>query len=168
MSGRRKLIEEVQAALPDRLASLGAAHLAGRTRLRIQETAAEDLLGALISHRAQDRAAGHTTVGPHRDDVLMMDVNLPAQETLSQGEIRILSLALKCIEAARLSRVSLPILLFDDLFSELDEERRAAVTAFLTPYAGQALVTTCLPPPMDLLAAVRQRIDLKNSVLDGI
>lgn len=166
MESRQKFIRDVGTLLPSKLESLGSPHLAGRIRLELLESApAGNLLGSLMDHRNRDASVGHTTVGPHRDDIRILDrvesprgSILPAADTLSQGEIRILSLALKCIESDRLAKSAPPILLFDDLFSELDDTRQASVSTFLQQYPGQALLTSCLPLPPDLLTCVRQKI----------
>ncbi len=161
LSARRGFLRDVSADLPDTLKSLGSPHLAERIRIEPAETIRGEYLNALIDARPQDRGAGHTTVGPHRDDIRFWDQTLPAAETVSQGETRILSLALKLIESRRLAAVSQPILLCDDLFSELDGVRRDAVTAFLAAYPGQVLLTSCLALPDPLLAAVRLTLTLE-------
>lgn len=164
-AGRTRLIEDVKTALPEKLAMLGSSHLSHRIGIELMKTAPKDLLTSLIDHRRQDTSSGHTTVGPHRDDVLFSDQKFSAADTLSHGEIRILSLALKCIEADRLSRApgpaqERPILLFDDLFSELDETRRSSVSAFLRNYPGQVLLTSCEAAPSELLEHVHRHISL--------
>ena len=165
LDARKKFINDVMNVLPTKLTSLGCQHLSARIKLELVETAAsKDLLSALIDSRYKDLAAGHTTVGPHRDDIRFLDLQpdrpaLPAPDILSQGEIRILSLALKCIEADRLAAESQsPTLLVDDLFSELDDTRRAAVSAFLRDYRGQVLLTACIAPPVDLLSNIQHHI----------
>lgn len=160
MAARRAFVDGVASALPAKFASLGTPALAARIRIALVETAAGNLLGALIDHRSQDLAVGHTTVGPHRDDVRFLDAALPAVDILSHGEIRILSLALMFIEVDRLSQKAAPVLLVDELFAELDEMRRQVVSQFLMNSPGQIFLTSCLPPPADLLAGVRQHITL--------
>lgn len=160
VTDRRKFNDAIRADLPDKLAILGAPHLASRIRPEPVETSKNDLLSALIAARSQDFAARHTTVGPHRDDLKFMDGNLPAASTLSQGETRILTVALKLLEVDRLTR---PVLLFDDLFSELDDTRRDAVSNFLLEYPGQVLMTTCLPPHPDLAAHLKQSIEIGDT-----
>lgn len=165
IAARKQFINDVVGALPEKLVSLGSPRLSVRIKLELVETAgSKDILSALIDCRYKDLAAGHTTVGPHRDDIRFLDIQpdrpaLPATDILSQGEIRILSLALKCIEADRLATKSQrPTLLVDDLFSELDETRRSAVSVFLRDYPGQVLLTSCLEPPADLLSNIRHHI----------
>ncbi len=89
-----------------------------------------------------DQERGFTGAGPHREDfTVLFDVH-PAQETASRGEVRTAVLALKIIELQLLqaARGSTPLLLLDDVFSELDGKRRHALTDYLAPY--QTFITT--------------------------
>lgn len=90
----------------------------------------------------RDVMLGFTTVGPHRDD---LQVNLnghPSQDSASRGESRTIILTLKIIELQliEVSRDQSPILLLDDVFSELDGKRRHALTDYLRVY--QTFITT--------------------------
>lgn len=102
----------------------------------------QGLQEALQSSRAADLARSVTTVGPHRDDVMVELAGMPARGTASQGEQRCLALAMK-LAAHRLvtqRQGAAPVLLLDDVFSELDPSRSAALLANLP--AGQALLTS--------------------------
>lgn len=106
------------------------------------QTYETSLLQALERNIAKDTALGFTSLGPHREDVTMHINGQLAGEVASRGEVRSLVLVLKmleaqCIEEARGDR---PILLLDDVFSELDGKRRQALVAFLKPY--QSVITT--------------------------
>ncbi len=101
-----------------------------------------ELLKKLEASIELDVARGFTAYGPHRDDLAVLIDGRPAQETASRGETRTLVLALKVlelkmIEAARGQR---PLLLLDDVFSELDAQRRRALTQFVRDY--QTFITT--------------------------
>jgi DNA replication and repair protein RecF len=100
------------------------------------------LLTALEKNIERDSTLGFTSRGPHREDVVMHINGKEAGEVASRGEIRTMVLALKMLEAQFLesARNTRPILLFDDVFSELDGKRRQALVAFLKPY--QSLITT--------------------------
>ncbi len=101
-----------------------------------------NLLKELEATLELDALRGFTARGPHRDDFgLLMDGH-KANEAASRGEIRTLLLALKIIEVRLLEekRLQKPILLLDDVFSELDGARRRALTRFLTNY--QTFITT--------------------------
>lgn len=106
------------------------------------ETYETSLLKMLEKTVDLDIARGFTGNGPHRDDMVFTINDRLAHETASRGEIRTLVLVLKmleaqCVEEARLEK---PMLLLDDVFSELDGRRRQALVQFLRPY--QAFITT--------------------------
>jgi DNA replication and repair protein RecF len=107
------------------------------------ETYASQLLKRLETSQADDQLRGFTSSGPHREDLLVTFDSHPAQETASRGEVRTAVLALKItelkiLEAARDGQS--PLLLLDDVFSELDGKRRHALTDYLAPY--QTFITT--------------------------
>jgi len=105
------------------------------------------LAAALAEARDHDLRRGVTTVGPHRDDVVLSLDELPARTHASQGEQRSLALALRLAVHRAITEVSgeSPILLLDDVLSELDDERTEALLAHLPP--GQTLLTTAGPLP---------------------
>lgn len=100
------------------------------------------LLKELESSLELDKARGFTAAGPHREDLIIFFNGHPAQETASRGEVRTAVLALKIIELKILeqARGTTPLLLLDDVFSELDGKRRHALTDYLAPY--QTFITT--------------------------
>ncbi len=104
----------------------------------------DELLGALRERRDRDLAMGHTTRGPHRDDVGLWIGGRPAQLHASQGQCRALVLALKIAEIRSLeaSLGEPPILLMDDVSSELDAERNRALMTYLEELGGQVFLTT--------------------------
>ncbi len=89
-----------------------------------------------------DMARGFTSHGPHRDDLGVSLNGKPAAASASRGETRTLLLALKLLEVELLerSRQQPPILLLDDVFSELDGARRRALTDALQDH--QSFITT--------------------------
>jgi DNA replication and repair protein RecF len=89
-----------------------------------------------------DKNRGFTTQGPHREDLAALFDGRRAQEIASRGETRTAILALKIIELQLLeaTRNQTPLLLLDDVFSELDGRRRRALTDYLAPY--QSFITT--------------------------
>jgi DNA replication and repair protein RecF len=107
----------------------------------------EGLAGALADARAEDLRRGVSTVGPHRDELELAVNGLPARTHASQGEQRSLALALRLATHRVVTDVTgaSPILLLDDVFSELDPARSHALLAHLPP--GQALLTTAGPLP---------------------
>ncbi len=102
---------------------------------------------ALAAARDDDLRRGVTTTGPHRDEIAFTLDGLPARTHASQGEQRSLALALRLAvhRAVTEASGSSPILLLDDVFSELDEGRSEALVAHLPP--GQTLLTTAGPLP---------------------
>lgn len=97
---------------------------------------------ALIAARTDDLRRGSSTVGPHRDEVELFIGGLPARTHASQGEQRTLALALR-LAAHRMvaDKVgSAPVLVLDDVLSELDPIRCAALLNNLPP--GQVVLTT--------------------------
>ncbi|HET6924581.1 MAG TPA: DNA replication and repair protein RecF [Candidatus Saccharimonadales bacterium] len=106
------------------------------------ETYESRLLHRLESELSTDLMRGFTAAGPHREDFELYFNDTPADETASRGETRTAILALKVIELQELAtaRGQTPLLLLDDVFSELDASRRAALTAHLQPY--QTFITT--------------------------
>lgn len=106
------------------------------------------LTTALASSRVDDVRRGVSTVGPHRDDIELSIGGMPARTHASQGEQRSLVLALR-LASHRLvttARGESPVLLLDDVFSELDDRRSVALLESLPE--GQKVLTTAshLPP----------------------
>jgi DNA replication and repair protein RecF len=100
------------------------------------------LLHNLEAGLEKDMLRGFTSVGPHREDLQVLFNGHPASMAASRGEARTLVLALKIIELQLLeqARGATPLLLLDDVFSELDGARRRALTEHLTRY--QTFITT--------------------------
>ena len=100
------------------------------------------LLQKLESNLELERLRGFTAYGPHRDDMVILFDGRPASETASRGETRTAVLALKIMELESLAvaRANAPLLLLDDVFSELDGARRKALTSYLKNY--QTFITT--------------------------
>ena len=106
------------------------------------------LAAALAESRAEELRRGVCLVGPHRDELVLRIAGMPARTHASQGEQRCLALALR-LGAHHLVGETLgepPVLLLDDVFSELDADRGLALLDHLPP--GQAILTTtgAIPP----------------------
>jgi DNA replication and repair protein RecF len=97
---------------------------------------------AVASQRRREQERGVTLVGPHRDDWRLSIGGLDSRTYASQGEQRSLALALRLASHRVVSDVvgEAPVLLLDDVFSELDPHRAAALVTHLPE--GQALLTT--------------------------
>lgn len=107
-----------------------------------QSQYASQLLKSLELSLENDLRRGFTTIGPHRDDIEISINGTPIYHHASRGETRTTLLALKIqetrlLEAARRQK---PLLLLDDVFSELDGARRRALTNFIKGY--QSFITT--------------------------
>jgi DNA replication and repair protein RecF len=100
------------------------------------------LLKKLESSQDTDFARGFTGNGPHREDFTVTYNGRAATESASRGEIRTAVLALKILELKILEQATglRPLILLDDVFSELDGSRRKLLTAYIEPY--QAFITT--------------------------
>ncbi len=117
------------------------------------------LAAAITSRRRAEIERGITLTGPHRDELRVTIGGLESRTQASQGEQRTLALALR-IAGHRLSTQvhgSPPVLLLDDVFSELDERRATALVANLD--AGQTLITTAGPLPPTVRAEQRFRVE---------
>ncbi len=122
-----------------------------------------ELRDALVASFDDDRFRGYTTVGPHRDDLLISLEGRDARRQASQGEQRSLALALRLAghELVHQRRGVDPLLLLDDVFSELDPARSHRLLSLLP--AGQTLVTTASPLPGALTPAAVIDLSLVTS-----
>lgn len=100
------------------------------------------LAAALADSRDEDLRRGVTSVGPHRDDVGLFVKGMPARSHASQGECRTLALALRLGIHRLVTEVAgeAPLLVLDDVLSELDPGRSARLIAHMP--AGQVILTT--------------------------
>lgn len=161
VSGRRKLLERLAGPLQEAYANLGGENfeVAGRYQFSwdvdtdevieplVGERATEQALAevfreALLRKRKQEIDRGTTLVGPHRDDWRITIDGLDARFHASQGEQRSLALALRLAGHQVITDIvdAQPILLLDDVFSELDPSRASALARELP--SGQTLLTS--------------------------
>ena len=120
----------------------------GAVRLRYLPgwTGGEDaaaLADALHAARPRDLALGHTSVGPHRADWSIGFEALPVREMFSRGQEKLVVLAALLAQASGFARLrgQWPILLLDDLSSELDERHLASTLEWLGQTPAQVFVT---------------------------
>lgn len=142
---RLALLEEFNQALSGVYSDLARTSSTAELRYHSKFPAAtyeSALLQKLEQDFELDRLRGFTGSGPHRDDIEVLLGGHPLQTSASRGETRTLVLALKMLETRVLERArdARPLLLLDDVFSELDGKRRQALTEFLQPY--QTFITT--------------------------
>ena len=117
-----------------------------------QSEAVDVYLKALTSSRSHDILRGTTSVGPHRDDLKLMletgrDESLQRQDAksfCSQGQQRTIALALKLGELELIHRLTnrVPIVLLDDVISELDERRSTYLFDLLQSLNSQTFITS--------------------------
>jgi len=129
----------------------------------------DGLAAALVSSRAEELRRGVCLVGPHRDELALTIAGMPARTHASQGEQRSLALALRLAghRVVGESAGEPPVLLLDDVFSELDDGRSQALLDHLPP--GQAVLTTtgAVPPaasPDLVVEAAAARLHRRRAV----
>jgi DNA replication and repair protein RecF len=145
MADRRAAVEatlEPFAAAAAALGLDGAPALAYRPRSRAVE--AEEFVAELGERIDSDLERGFTGHGPHRDDLQVSRDGRELRTYGSQGQQRLGLLALLLAERHVIGSVrdAPPLMLFDDVMSELDRSRRAALVEALRAGGGQALITT--------------------------
>jgi len=88
---------------------------------------------ALAASLEQDLKVGLTNIGPHRDDFVFSNNGISLREQASRGEQRLAAVAFKIRSKQYLTEgAEEPIIIFDDVFSELDKDRREAVAEAAT------------------------------------
>jgi DNA replication and repair protein RecF len=104
------------------------------------------LLRVMLQMRPREIGAGATLVGPHRDDILVEINELPAGAIASRAQQRTAALALRLAEASYLRRAlgDDPVVLLDDVLSELDARRRHGVLEYFDAFE-QTIITTAEP-----------------------
>lgn len=121
--------------------------------------AAEAALRATLERRGDEEVQrGTTLAGPHRDDLEMLIAGRSARGAASQGQQRSIVLALKLAEVRHIARRAgvLPVLLLDDVLSELDPGRRRDLLAALATAGLQTLITSSEPLADDLPRGTRR------------
>ncbi|EPD85850.1 DNA replication and repair protein RecF [Microbacterium sp. oral taxon 186 str. F0373] len=111
----------------------------------------------LVVMRASELERGLTLVGPHRDDLLLRVRGLPVKGYASHGESWSVALALRLASAELLraqSQLGDPVLILDDVFAELDADRRSRLAGLVEGYE-QVVVTAAVEE--DVPAALRAR-----------
>jgi DNA replication and repair protein RecF len=134
-----------------------AAPESGASRLDVASVA-EAFRQALAARRTQELDRGVTLVGPHRDDLVLRVRGLPVKGYASHGESWSMALALRLASAELLraeSQTGDPVVILDDVFAELDADRRTRLAGLVADYE-QVIVTAAVEAdvPAELRAAV--------------
>lgn len=127
----------------------------GLSQTLTREELAKTMRAALSALAGRERERGTTLVGPHRDEWALTLAGLESRSQASQGEQRTLALALRLAghRAVTAAFGQEPVLVLDDVFSELDEYRSAALVERLA--APQTLISTAGPLPFGVEVAAR-------------
>ena len=145
-NARAGLVEEIRPELAAAFTAITHGERQASTRY-VSQTAGSSLEAIAAAHRAgrtKDLATQSTQFGPHRDDVALELADRDAGLFASQGQLRAIMLAWKTAELAVLARThrDQPVLLLDDVSSELDPARNAYLFEHLAAQAGQVFITT--------------------------
>ncbi len=144
--GRMGMVSKLNREIPPILNSLGGEK---EVKVRYRPLLIEDsefssshLLRHLREHWDEEMRAGFSLFGPHRDEVLVELDGYDARRFSSRGEKRLLTLSLKIFELYHIQQVrgEPPVILLDDIFSELDETRKEKVAGAVLA-GGQAMVS---------------------------
>jgi DNA replication and repair protein RecF len=143
MAARREAVELLAPRFTSRAAQLGLPdHAEVVYRPRSHADDADGLAAELLERRSADVERGFTAHGPHRDDLRLLHASEPLRGFGSQGQQRVGLLALLFAERDLLAaeRDRPPLMLLDDVMSELDAARRALLADLLRE-GGQGIVT---------------------------
>lgn len=158
-----RILLRLRANLADLLAPL-AAHAYERISaarenfaLRFVPGASSDFESDLERSQPESVRLRQTVVGPHRDDLELRVDDFPAAQFASEGQQRTIALAMKIAQAEALKKSGeqkSPLVLIDDIFGELDPQRRNALLDTL-PADSQKLITATATPWHDGIMADR-------------
>ncbi len=153
---RREVIRELAAACAEHHVRLAAPDEELRVAYRPSvppgdsiPATEEQFRQSLAASGQRERATAHTVVGPHRDDIELLINDLDVGAYGSRGQARTLALTLRLAEATYLASVRRenPIVMLDDVLSEMDAERRGRVMEKAGEYE-QTLITATDPEPV--------------------
>ncbi len=146
VEARKKLVATINKTVSDIYSNLSETEAKLQLEYQIRFTDKDDYRSALLEGLQKtletDKLRGSTSLGPHRDDLETSLNGQLAKTSASRGETRTIVMALKIIELQQLEKHvdTKPLLLLDDVFSELDGARRRALTTYLSTY--QTIITT--------------------------
>ena len=122
----------------------------------------------LESYAERERIMQSSLVGPHRDDIIFEIGDYPARTHASQGELRTgaISLKLAVYQMLAARRETMPLLLLDEIFAELDDKRTAGLVKAFENFE-QLFLTTASKPPEQLNHDSR-RFEIAHGTVKGI
>ena len=159
---REGLAQFLSANLPEMYERLSGEKLAVGLRLVPGARRPEQLGEHLRATFSDEQRVGFTLAGPHRDDLVATVEGRPAGAVLSRGQLRSLVIAVKILAHQYLTKNSQdqPLLLLDDVLSELDERRQTALLKNL-PATQTLLTCTRVPAVLERRADVHL-LDLRS------
>ena len=134
-----------------------------------EEVLAQQIHDALQAQRPREIAQGFTAIGPHRDDLQLQIDGMDVATYASRGQSRTVALAMKLAEAAHMmeQRRHEPILLLDDVLSELDASRRARILERASEYQ-QCFITTADTGSVEQRFQTRmQKLTVRRGLVEG-
>lgn len=142
---RKRVVERINTTIASKYADISGKKDSVRVSYLSDESApgyTEQMLLKLDSNYKKDLERGFTTVGPHRDDFVVELRDMLARFAASRGENRSIMLALKLLHVELVEEIfgKKPLILLDDVFSELDGSRRQRLATSLQGY--QSIITT--------------------------
>ncbi len=131
-----------------------------------EKDAASELMTLLSDSLADDIRRGYTRIGPHRDEMTFAVNGMDARVYASQGQQRALALALKLSEIRLIekTRNERPIVLLDDVFSELDANRCRALLDYVS--RCQCIITCASSASVDMFGNKAVIYTCKNGTLE--
>lgn len=120
----------------------------------------EDFVKALESSSVEEKQRGYTLVGPHRDDFSMIIDGRDVRIFGSQGQQRTVVLALKLaeLEFLRGEAGEYPVLLLDDVFSEIDDVRRKKLFEIISQNKVQTFISTANPRDLENIIGEQRKV----------
>jgi DNA replication and repair protein RecF len=156
--------------LCQRIGERGEATMCHQTAFEITPSLAEDIAGELAAKRVNDVRRGVTSVGPHRDDLVLTLDGQPLRVFGSAGQHRTAAIALRILEGATLKRAAgaEPVLLFDDPFAELDAGRAERILDLIQE-TGRGQTILVVPRTTDIPSELTKlpRFRIRNGVINA-
>lgn len=163
---RREMIQELSSSVAEAHAYLGSGEsLKIAYEPKDDAHSEEEMTQAYAKSRDTDIHRKGTTVGPHRDDLALLVDGKDARNFGSQGQQRstVLSLKLATMEMQRRRLGQTPLLLLDDILSDLDSVRRANLTQWVVQHGHQAVLTCTEPEAIGASILAKASVYLVNA-----